>query len=137
MRAEKLVRHERPRTPSRTPGPSGQRNTITVRLGRFGERVRELKLPVGTTIKDLVKAEGLAESSIRLKGDPIRLATQLKHGDLVVAVPHSIAGSGVGRYDHVDLDECRRTMSPRDFKFFVNFVGADVLGFRDEDLEPC
>jgi len=28
-------------------------------------------------------------------------------------------------------------MSPRDFEFFVNFIGADVLGFRDSDLEPC
>jgi molybdopterin converting factor small subunit len=111
--------------------------TVKVRLGKLGSEVQELRLRSGTTVKDLVKARGLYELSIRLNGNVVRLSTQLKDGDLVVAVPPFIVGASAGRYDHLDLDKYRRTMSPPDFNFFVNFVGADALGFRDEDLEPC
>lgn len=110
---------------------------MKIRLAGLGIRTRVLDLPAGTTIKNLVKAQGLERSSIRLNGQAVRLSTELKDGDVLVAVPQTIVGGSIGRYDHLDLDECRRRMSPRDFKFFVSFVGADVLGFRDNDLEVC
>jgi hypothetical protein len=71
---------------------------------------------------------GLAQSSIRLNRRPVRLLTKLKTGDVLVAVPRSIVGGNAGRYDHLDLARYRRTMTPDDFKFFTNFVGADRLG---------
>jgi len=102
-------------------------------------KATRLDLPPGTTVKDLVIEQGLLgrKVSVRLNGRPVRLLTKLKDGDVFAVVPQTIVGGAVGRYDHLDLDECRRRMSPRDFEFFVNFIGADVLGFRDSDLEPC
>lgn len=111
--------------------------TVRVRLGRPGSAVQELKVPSDSTVKDVVLAQKLEELSIRINGHPVRLSGRLKDGDLIVALPRFIVGSSAARHDHLNLDECRRTMSPRDFDFFVNFVGADRLGFSDEDLEPC
>lgn len=120
-------------------GTGSPRARVKVRLTGLGMKTRLLDVAPGTTVKDLVIGQGLLERkvSIRLNGRPVRLSTKLKEGDVLAAVPQTIAGGAVGRYDHLDLDEYRRRMSPRDFEFFVNFVGADVLGFRDSDLEPC
>lgn len=111
-----------------------QSPVVSVRLSRLGERTRVLKLRVGTTINDLVKNEALERSSIRVNKRPVRLASKLKSGDVVGVVPQAIGG-GSGRYDHLNLDDCRRRMSAKDFRFFVDFVGADTLGFTDADLE--
>lgn len=135
MKARKLARPRKLKT--RVTEPSARWKTITVRLGRLGAKTQDLELPPGTTVKDLVRAQRLEEYSIRLNGEPVRLSTELKSGDLMVAGPRSIVGGSAGRYDHLDLDECRRTMSSRDFEFFVNFVGADMLGFKDEDSDAC
>lgn len=83
-----------------------------------------------------MKAEGLEQASIRINRKPVRLSARFDQGDIVVAVPRSIEGGSGGRHDHLDLDACRRTMSSEDFNFFVRFVGADALGFKDEDLDP-
>jgi molybdopterin converting factor small subunit len=112
-----------------------QSPVVSVRLSRLGERTRVLKLRVGTTINDLVKNEALERSSIRVNKRPVRLASKLKSGDVVVVVPQAIVGGGSGRYDHLNLDDCRRRMSAKDFRVFVDFVGADTLGFTDADLE--
>ncbi len=108
---------------------------MTIRLCRLGDRTRTLKLPQGTTIKDLVKTHGLERCSIRLNKRAVRLAAKLKTGDVVVVVPQAIIGGTTNRYDHLNLEDCRRRMSAKDFRFFVNFVGAEVLGFTDDDLE--
>lgn len=138
MKAKKLAKRKTTSTVSRPTRRFERAKTVRVRLVTFdSDVVQELRLRPGTTVKDLVKTRGLHELSIRLNKNAVRLSTQLKDGDLVVAVPPFIVGGSAGRYDHLDLDECRRTMSPRDFNFFVNFVGAEPLGFREEDLEPC
>ena len=136
MSARKLARN-RARTASRSRRQSKRPKVVRVRLGRLGSDVKELEVPADTTIKDLVKAHGLERLSLRVNQHPVRLSTPLRDGDMIVAVPPFIVAGSVGRHDHLDLDECRRTMSPRDFNFFVNFVGAGALGLRDEDLEPC
>lgn len=136
MKAKKLVR-KRLRAASRRRSSSDRPKTVKVRFGRLGSELRELQVPADTTVKDLVKAEGLEKLSVRINRQPVRLASRLREGDIIVAVPPFVVGGSAGRHDHLDLEECRRTMSPRDFKFFANFVGADRLGFRDEDLEPC
>jgi hypothetical protein len=41
----------------------------------------------------------------------------------------------IGRFDHLDLDMYRHTMSPSDYQFFVSFVGTDAFGFTEEDLD--
>lgn len=137
MKARKLTKRNRLRMASRPTRRFERAKTVGVRVGGLGSDVQELRLQSGTTVKDLVRARGLHEFSIRLNGAAVRLSTQLKDGDVVVAVPHSILGARAGRHDHLDLDECRRMMSPRGFNFFISFVGADALGFREEDLEPC
>lgn len=105
-----------------------------VQLGRLGTRTRTLKLRAGTTVKDLVRKQGLERSSIRLNKRAVRLATKLKTGDVVVVVPQAIVGGSAGRYDHLNVEECRGRMSAEDLQFFVNFVGADALGFKEDDL---
>lgn len=40
-----------------------------------------------------------------------------------------------GNLDHIDLGFYRSTLGPRDFAFFVSFVGGDALGFTEDDLE--
>lgn len=137
MKTKKLAKRNRTSKASRPTRRSERPKTVRVRLVKFGSDVQELRLWPGATVKDLVKARGLHEASIRLNKHAVHLSTQLKDGDLVVAVPPFIVGGSAGRYDHLDLDKYRRTMSPRDFNFFVNFVGAEALGFREEDLEPC
>lgn len=123
----------------RKSGTGSPRARVKVRLTGLGMKTTVLDLPPGTTVKDLVIGHGLLERkpSIRLNGGAVRLSTKLKDGDVLVAVPQTIIGGAAGRYDHLDLDECRRRMSPRDFDFFVNFVGADVLGFHDSDFAAC
>ena len=59
---------------------------------------------------------------------PLRRETTLR--PLVVPFEQSC-----GRFDHLDLDFYRQTMSARDFNFFLTFAGGDTLGFTDEDLE--
>lgn len=112
-----------------------QSSVVRVRLSRLGDRTRTLKLAPGTTIKDLVKDHGLERCSIRLNKRAVRLAAKLKTGDVVVVVPQIIIGGATSRYDHLNLEECRRRMSAKDFRFFVKFIGADALGFTDNDLE--
>ena len=114
-----------------------QHKMVTVRLGRLGGDAKTLRLSHGATVKDLVKGQALERCSIRVNGAPTRLSTELNDGDVVVAVPQQIVGSSAGRYDHLDLEEYRRTMAPQDFKFFVNFIGADMLGFGNPDLAVC
>lgn len=113
-----------------------RQSTITVTLTGLATKTRILRLTAGTTVKDVVMRHGLAQSSIRLNRRPVRLLTKLKNGDVLVAVPRSIVGGNAGRYDHLDLERYRRTMTPDDFKFFTNFVGADRLGFTEDDLRP-
>ena len=137
MRVKKLVGSRKSRTRSHTGERPRRQKTMIVRLGRLGTHVREIKLRVGTAMKDLISSEGLAQCSVRLNGRPFRLSASLKNGDVVTATPQSIRGTSAGRFDHLDLDECRRTMAPRDYEFFVNFVGAETLGVRNEDLEVC
>lgn len=136
MSARKLVR-KRVRAAARRSMLSGRPKTVKVRFGRAGSDIQELDVPAGTTVKDLVEGERLEKVAVRINGHPVRLASRLREGDIIIAAPPFVVGGSVGRHDHLDLDECRRTMSPRDFEFFVNFVGADRLGLRDEDLEPC
>lgn len=136
MGARKLAR-DRARAASRPKPQSKRPKTVRVQLGALGGDTRQLEVPADTTVMDLVKARGLEKLSIRINGHPVRLSSRLREGDIIVALPRFIVGRSIGRHDHLDLDECRRTMSPRDFNFFVNFVGAEALGFRDEDLEPC
>lgn len=137
MKAKTTARKKSASKSRRTPQPV-RRKPITVQLGRMGaDKVRVLNLPTGTTVKDFVKAQGLERYSIRLNGKPVRLSTELKNRDLVVVVPWFIVGASAGRYDHLNLEKYRQTMSARDFKFFVNFVGADRFGFRNGDVEPC
>lgn len=122
---------------SRTAQRFSRQKTIRVRLARLGAKTQVLALSPGTTVKDLVKAQGLERLSVRLNGNPVRLATELRDQDALTVVLPFIAGASTGRYDHLDLERYRRTMLPRDFDFFVNFVGADQLGLRDEDLQAC
>jgi hypothetical protein len=128
MKAKKVARNRR-RTASRPTERSERQKTVKVRLGRLGSDVQDLELPIGTTVKDLVKSQGLGTLSIRINQNPVRLGAELRDGDTVVVTPRHLAGGAGGRHDHLDLDEYRRTMSPADFAFFVNFVGADALGF--------
>ena len=109
-------------------------STITVRLAGLGSKTRILRLPPGTTVKEIVAREHLGQSSIRLNNRPVRLLTKLKNRDVLVATPRSIVGGSAGRYDHLDLDRYRRTMTPEDFSFFTGFVGADRFGVTEDDL---
>src|SRR5207247_8322244 len=117
------------------PRPPRKHSTVRVRIAKLGDRVRTLNVPAGTTVKDLVIAEGLQRFSIRLNRRPVRFATKLKAGDVLAVVPWTISGGrGDGRHAHLSLEELRRRMSPGDFLFFVNFVGADTLGCGENVL---
>lgn len=129
-------RKRKPSSNSRSTHRVHRHETVTVRLTRLGGQIKTLELSPGTTVKDLVKTHRLGHSAVRINGKPPRLATKLKDGDIVAAVPPRIAGTSVDRYDGLDLEQCRRAMSPHDFQFFVNFVGADALGVKDSDLDP-
>jgi hypothetical protein len=124
--------------PFRTkPKPRSVRDSdITVRLGRFGSKTKILKLAPGTTVKDLVIAHELGSFAVRVNTRRPRLARKLRDGDIVVATPQRISGGAAGRHDDLDLDECRRRMSPSDLRFFVNFVGAEAYRFDGSDLDP-
>jgi hypothetical protein len=39
------------------------------------------------------------------------------------------------RYCHLDMVRYRQVMSPESYAFFINFIGADPLGFIAEDLD--
>lgn len=44
------------------------------------------------------------------------------------------SGAREGRHEHLDLRSAQKMMSARDYNFFVGFVGAEALGFKEEDF---
>lgn len=106
--------------------------SIQVVFIRLGGDPKQLTLRAGATIEELIRSEGIKRGVPRVNGQQVSLSTELRNGDVVVLLPESIRGSA-GRYAHLDLAAYRKAMPPRDYDFFVRFIGADALGFREED----
>jgi len=68
--------------------------TISVKIGRFGERAKTLKLSVGTTIGKALKDAGMEPSrgeKVWLDGEASKPAKRLGNGDII-----NIVGSKEG-----------------------------------------
>lgn len=60
---------------------------ITIKLGRIGARVEELLLPVGSTVRDALRAVGLDEDGeVRCNGDIYSNGDPLDEGDVLVFI---------------------------------------------------
>ena len=105
---------------------------IQVVFVRLGGDPKQLTLRPGATVEELIRSEGIKRGVARVNGQQVSWSTKLRNGDVVVLLPDSIRGSA-GRYAHLNLAAYRKAMPPRDYDFFVKFIGADAVGFREED----
>lgn len=111
---------------------AASRETIAITLTGLAAKTRRIRVPFGTRLEDLPSLNPRRGLEIRVNKRKVPLSTKLRRGDVVVVVPDSITG-GIGR--HFESADLRSRMSSKDYDFFVKFVGADSLGFRQEDLE--
>lgn len=116
---------------TKTSGANQQ--TITVTLVCLGVKPRRLKIRQATTLREVVRAEGCSELSIRVNRHPMAPAACLRDGDAIVAIPRAIVG-GAGAFGQLALEPYRQRLSPGDYRFLAKFVGAEALGFKQDDL---
>ncbi len=106
---------------------------IRIFLSSLGGETRQLTFRSGARLKDLLKSVGVQRGIVRVNGRRVALSTPLHDRDLVTLLPESISG-GARRYAHLNLEEYRKSMSPRDYDFFVRFIGSDAFGLEPEDV---
>jgi len=70
--------------------------TFTVRIGQLGRKLKEIIVPAGTTLRDLVNAQHLEGTEIRLRGAQMPNDTLLEEGDLILSVPDAVVGGQAG-----------------------------------------
>lgn len=106
---------------------------VTVTLGGLGIEPRRVQVRSGTTLRDLVRTEGYSGSSVRLNRRATAPSRQLRNGDRVVVLPHSIVGAA-RQPAHLALESYRNRLTPADYRFLTAFLGADSLGFTQADF---
>ena len=152
MAKKKAVKKKATKKRFATSVPPTRRIPVRVLVGRLGGEPKTVDVQSGTKLSDLVKAQGLEHLQVRVNGQDVPSSTELRPGDVVVAVPEAIIGEALpigayestvaykktalprtpGRYAHLDLESYRKSMSPRDYNFFINFIGADALGLTQD-----
>ena len=70
--------------------PVPQKQKINVFVGQLGAESIQLNLPVGTKLSEVVAQCKLERMEIRVNRQNVPMGTELKEGDLVVAVPDAI-----------------------------------------------
>jgi len=113
--------------------PSLVRHTLTITLARLGAEPRRFKVQRGTTLREVVRAHGCDHLSVRVNRRSVAPTTRLREGDVILAVPRTIAGAAERDVERA-LEPYRRRLSPGDYRFLEKFVGAEALGFRQDDF---
>lgn len=67
-----------------------EQRLIKVFVGQLGKAAKELEVPEGTTLGEVIEAESLQKKEIRLNRTKQGNETQLKQGDLIIAVPDAL-----------------------------------------------
>ena len=66
--------------------------TITISIGQLGRKLATIQVTPGTTLKDVVTANGLQNTEIRLRGAKMSNDTVLEEEDLIISVPDAVVG---------------------------------------------
>ena len=73
---------------------------ITVQFARLSEQVKEVTLPAGSDVKDLLEAVEIGEDEfastlegMRINGETVSLSTKLKNGGFYTYAPKVVGGS--------------------------------------------
>lgn len=68
-------------------------DTFTITVTGFGISTKDLTVKAGTTLGDIVNAEGLQSFEIRLRKKSMPPSTKLESGDLILAVQRIRGGT--------------------------------------------
>ena len=118
---------------ARTKKSARDGRTFTVTLGGLGVEPRTVQVRRGTTLRELVRAEGCSGLSVRLNRRAAAPTTLLREGDRVVIVPQAIVG-GAKQPARLPLESYRNRLTSADYQFLTGFLGAEALGFTESDF---